>query len=266
MENTPLVSIVIPAYNAGSYISRTLESVLAQSFRDYEVIVVDDCSKDSTAAIVERLALLDSRLKLLRLTVNSGAPAGPRNMGVAAAKGVWIAFLDADDLWHPAKLERQLAALDATGAQFCSTQMRNFVDERHLFLEDAGSEDFEWITFWKQLIKFRTPTSSVIVKKDLICRYPFNESLSFKAREDLDCWLHCHEDLGRSIKLTKPMMGYRIVPGQISGQKSRMFFRHLHVLRQYRFKSGRQLGGSAVIFTLSHFLFAMYYRLLRRGL
>ena len=260
------VSIVVPAYNAQRYIGATLDSVLAQTFGDFEVIVVDDCSSDATTEVVEKVAAADARVRLVRLTKNRGAPAGPRNVAIGQSRGTWIAFLDADDIWHPRKLEYQMAALARTGARFCSSQMFDFTDESQLEFTDVDEPKVERISFFKQLVKFRTPTSSVVVHRSVITRHPFNESMSFKAREDLDCWLHCHEEIGSSIKIRHPLLGYRIIPGQISGRKSVMMKRHLHVLQQYRFATGRSLGPGAFLFTASHFLFALYYRVLKKGL
>jgi teichuronic acid biosynthesis glycosyltransferase TuaG len=144
--------------------------------------------------------------------------------------------------------------------------MVDFTEQAPPVFTPPGQPGIERIAFLKQLIKFRTPTSSVVANRELLLRHPFNEDLSFKAREDLDCWLHCHEEIGASIKLKHPLMGYRIVAGQISGGKWTMMRRHFHVLRAYRFKSGRSLGPGALLFTFSHFLFAVYYRLLKKSL
>ncbi|NUU03205.1 glycosyltransferase family 2 protein [Herbaspirillum robiniae] len=266
MSTTPLVTVVMPAYNAAGYIVATIGSVLNQSFTDYELLVINDCSKDNTADIVNKFAAADSRIRLINLPANKGAPAGPRNIGIQQARGKWIAFLDSDDLWHPAKLERQIDLLEKTGARFCSTRMMDFIDPATLNLSDAAPEDHEWISFTQQLIKFRTPTSSVVAERALMLNNPFNEDMSFKAREDLDCWLHCHEEIGRSVKITVPMMGYRIIPGQISGKKWVMFRRHLHVLKQYRFRSGRKMGLGAWVFTFTHFALAVYHRNIKKSL
>ena len=260
MKSTPLVTIVMPAYNSANYIGATIKSVLNQSFIDYELLVVNDCSKDNTEVVVKKFIDNDDRIRLINLANNRGAPAGPRNIGIKEARGRWIAFLDSDDIWHPYKLERQVELLNATGALFCSTQMIEFTDATSLVLQDASSSDYEWISFTQQLIKFRTPTSSVVADRMLMLDNLFNEDMSYKAREDLDCWLHCHEVIGKSVKITVPMMGYRIIPGQISGNKWVMVRRHLHVLRQYKFKSGRFLGLRAWIFTFTHFALAVYYR------
>ncbi len=266
MINKIVVSVVMPAYNAREYISSSIKSVIYQSFVDIELLVVDDCSTDDTAEIVERFCAEDSRVSLIRLPRNYGAPAGPRNVGVRAAKGEWIAFIDADDIWHPKKLACQMSALASTGAHFCSSQMVNFKNEEKIIFKYTDCFQIERVGFFKQLIKFRTPTSSVVVKRDLILRNLFNENPAFKAREDLDCWLHCHEEIVESIKVKQQLVGYRIIAGQISGQKWKMLGRHFYVLSEYRFRSGRKLGPGAFIFTISHFLFSLYYRVFKKSL
>ena len=107
-EKTPLVSVVMPAFNAAELIGPTLESVISQSFGDWELLVVDDCSKDSTREVVQAWADKDSRIKLITLPSNFGGPAGPRNEGVRLARGQYVAFLDSDDIWHPEKLKTQV--------------------------------------------------------------------------------------------------------------------------------------------------------------
>lgn len=260
----PEVSIVIPAYNASEYIADTLTSVINQRFQDWEAIVVNDCSSDNTREVVESMISQDDRIRIINLTQNMGAPAGPRNIGIKEAKGNWIAFLDADDIWHENKLEAQLRLLKATGAKFCSTQMSLFAKPEEMQLRDFDGQDFEWISFRKQLIKFRTPTSSVIAEKALLLQNPFNEDISYKAREDLDCWLRCHEQIGKSVKIRTKMMGYRLIEGQISGSKATMVKRHTHVLRNYVYRSGRKMTMiEALFFTLTHFSLAWFMRTVR---
>ena len=108
-SSLPRVSVVIPAYNAEAAIARAILSALGQTASPLEVIVVDDGSSDTTASVVESI-VEDSRLRLLRQPVNHG-PSAARNRGLDAARGEWIAYLDADDSWHPEKLERCLALI-----------------------------------------------------------------------------------------------------------------------------------------------------------
>jgi len=111
--NTPLITVVIPAYNAAGTLAETLDSVLAQTYRNIEVLVVDDGSTDATAAIARDYARRDARVFLLEKA--NGGVASARNHGLAAARGDYVAPVDADDLWHPAKLDRQMAVMLAGG-------------------------------------------------------------------------------------------------------------------------------------------------------
>ena len=104
----PLVSIITPSWNVERLIGETIASVQAQTFQDWELLIADDCSTDNTAAAIEGLAAKDPRIKLIRQPRNGG-PALARQAAIERAQGRFIAFLDSDDLWLPAKLERQIA-------------------------------------------------------------------------------------------------------------------------------------------------------------
>lgn len=100
-----LVSIIMPSYNTAKFISKTIESVLEQTYKNWELLIVDDCSTDNTDEIVSKYD--DDRIIYLKNKKNSGA-AVSRNKALKNAKGKWIAFLDSDDLWYPTKLEEQI--------------------------------------------------------------------------------------------------------------------------------------------------------------
>lgn len=117
MEN--LVSIIMPSYNTGRFIKESIESVLSQTYSNWELIIVDDCSCDDTDDIVSPY-LADSRIIYLKNEKNSGA-AVSRNRALTEAKGKWIAFLDSDDLWAPEKLEKQIAFMTENGYKFTYT-------------------------------------------------------------------------------------------------------------------------------------------------
>lgn len=118
--NLGLVSIITPCYNGEKYIKETIESVIAQTYPKWEMIVVDDGSKDSSVAIVSEYIEKDSRIKLIK-QANAGS-ASARNNGIRRAEGQYIALLDADDLWHPEFLEKQIAFMKEKDAicVFCS--------------------------------------------------------------------------------------------------------------------------------------------------
>lgn len=257
-----LVSIITPSYNAQNLIGRTIESVLAQSYQNWELIVIDDCSNDGTRDVVRAYAEQDTRICLLPLEKNNGAPAAPRNIGIKQAKGEWVALLDADDIWHPRKLELQLKAMRQAGASFSCTQMRDFTDEAALKFAEPGEVVCERITFNKQQLKGRIPTSSVVTRKEVLSGFLFNEDIRYKAVEDYHCWLRVHEALGESIKLKYPLLCYRRVQGQISGSKRYMLERMYMVHKEYPGVTSLQ----AAFFTLTHALGGFYYRILRKGL
>ena len=114
-----LVSIIMPSYNTAKYISDSIKSVLAQTYKNWELIIVDDCSTDNTDEIVGEF-LADERIRYLKNEKNSGA-AVSRNYALREARGKWIAFLDSDDLWLPEKLEKQLAFMVENGYKFSYT-------------------------------------------------------------------------------------------------------------------------------------------------
>jgi len=267
MNMTPVVSIVMPAYNAAPYIEQTIESVIKQTFKNWELLVINDCSTDNTVEVVERCQSVDSRIKLFNLDKNRGAPAGPRNIGVQYALGNWIALLDSDDIWHQDKLALQMDVLKKSNAKFCSTMIRDFCGDEPPKLDCRSAGRLTWVTFRQQLVRYRTPTSSVVAEKSLLLKHPFNEDITYKAREDLDCWLHCHDTLKRSIKILSPLVGYRVIEGQISGNKWVMVKRHFNVLRKFKYESGRSMNYvEALAYTFTHFLSALLLRRLSKGL
>ena len=113
-----LVSIIMPSYNTARFISETIESVLAQTYTNWELIIVDDCSTDNTDEVVA--AFSDERIRYLKNEKNSGA-AVSRNYALREARGRWIAFLDSDDLWHPEKLEKQIIFMESGDYSFSYT-------------------------------------------------------------------------------------------------------------------------------------------------
>src|SRR5690242_19257363 len=123
LEHDDLVSVITPAYDAARFIGETIASVLAQTYRRWEMIIVDDCSKDGTAAVVAAAARGDDRVKFVRSEVNRG-PGPTRNEALRLARGRYLAFLDSDDLWDVDKLEKQVAFMRSTHHAFTYTSYR----------------------------------------------------------------------------------------------------------------------------------------------
>lgn len=120
-----MITIITPAYNAEKYISETIQSVLNQTYQDWEMIIVDDCSTDNTSVIVQKYVEKDSRIRLIRAPINGGV-AKARNIGLEHAKGEYIAFVDSDDLWIPEKLDKQISFMKKKDCVISYTNFRKF--------------------------------------------------------------------------------------------------------------------------------------------
>ena len=138
-----LVSIIMPSYNTAKYIAETVQSVLAQTYQNWELIIVDDCSTDDTDEVVKPF-LRDSRIRYLKNEKNSGA-AVSRNRALREAKGKWIAFLDSDDLWMPEKLEKQIAFMKENGYHFSYTD--------YMEIDEASRPNGKTVTGPKKITK-----------------------------------------------------------------------------------------------------------------
>lgn len=175
-------SVIIPTYNRGHTLARAIESVLAQTVRDYEIIVVDDGSTDDTAELLE-----EYRVKILRFEQNGGV-AKARNRGVSAANGEWIAFLDSDDWWEPNKLQLQMEYCKQN--QECEILQTDEIWIRHGKRVNPPQTHLkkEGYIFQESIERCMITPSSVIMKRSLWDRTGgFDES--FPACEDYDLWL-----------------------------------------------------------------------------
>lgn len=211
MTRAPLVSVVVPAYNAERTLVATLESVLAQTLQDLEVIVVDDGSTDRTGALGAEI--LDPRVQVITKP-NSGASAA-RNAGVAAAKGTYVAFLDADDLWLPEKLQKQIAFLEANPSVRAVQTGVYMVDDK-LEIQSArpcspwGDALFDVLMF-KNLPAF--PSSVVFERLGLEEIGGWDESLVILEDWNLaiEAARYCNLE-----SIAEPLVLYRVHPGNRS--------------------------------------------------
>jgi glycosyltransferase involved in cell wall biosynthesis len=186
MTDNPVVSVIIPAYNAAWCIRRALDSVLAQTFTDFELIVVNDGSRDETLAVIaeygDAVRVVDKA---------NGGLSSARNAGVRAARGNYVAFLDADDWWLPEKLQRQVALMQSDASLgFCSTAAR---------VEDPDGKELNiWACprwsgpllehLFRENAAVAGSGSGVLVKRDVLMQVgDFDESL--RSLEDIDMWM-----------------------------------------------------------------------------
>ena len=188
--NYPKVSIIIPTYNRANLLSRAIKSVLNQTFKDFELIIVDDGSTDNTKQVVEKFQKEDSRIKYI-WQENSGAPARPKNTGIKNAKGNYIAFLDDDDEWLPEKLEKQLKLFESSsnlGFVGCNILVTNNKNKKSskVYKMPTYSESI----FFEKLFEgnFILTSSCVVIKREVLNKIGlFDENLKFG--DDWDLWL-----------------------------------------------------------------------------
>ena len=220
-----MVSVVIPLYNAAAYLEETVRSVMAQSVKAWELIIVDDRSTDGSWELAQKLAQKDSRIRTVRMDKNSGGPAAPRNRGVELALGEWIAFLDADDVWEPDKLARQLDFAKRYDLGFTSCDAA-FIDAEGQPVQNIGFRLRQW---WRRkkpkeglaaLMRDNfVITSSVLVKKSLLV--PFDTRQEMVSVEDLRLWLQLFFDHPKAYRYqSEKLVRYRLLEGSISARKT----------------------------------------------
>jgi teichuronic acid biosynthesis glycosyltransferase TuaG len=210
----PLVSVVIPAYNCEPYVEEAIRSVLNQPLDGIEVIVVDDASTDATARVLERLASADARLRVLSSPRNSGQGAC-RNRGVRAARGRYLAFQDADDLWLPDKLARQLDFLRHHGLAFCFCGYGTIDENGEVIIADLK---IPRQTDYLSLLRSNTICpSSVIYDRQLMDDIVMPERP--RRREDLISWLNVARKLGKLEGIPEPLCMVRRMRGSSSSNK-----------------------------------------------
>lgn len=214
MSNGICISVIMPAFNAEKYLKEAIESVLAQTYSLWELIVIDDDSRDATAEIVREYQKQDSRVRYLKNKTNSGVSES-RNRGVREAKGQWIAFLDSDDRWTPEKLERQLSFAEQHNARFAFTGS-GFIDDDGRALSYYLSVPMK--ISYRQLLKQNLIScSSVLIRKELMLKNPMP---SGDMHEDFAAWLGILKTTGvDAYGLDQPLLLYRVSPQSKSGNK-----------------------------------------------
>jgi glycosyltransferase involved in cell wall biosynthesis len=205
---TPRVSVIIATYMRVALIGRCLDSLIAQTFKDFEVLVCDDGSTDGTAAAVERYK---GALNLsYQWEKNFGGPARPRNSGLRLARGTYVAFLDSDDWWAPRKLERSVLALEA-GADvvyhdlYIARSPRNGWRLRRARTRSLSSPAFKCLIEGGNVLT----NSSVVVRRSLLLDIGgLSEDPGLIAWEDYDCWLRLAKVTERFRRLGEPLGWY----------------------------------------------------------
>lgn len=211
---THAVTVIMPAYNAEAFVGEGIESVLAQTFARWELVVIDDGSTDATRRVVT--AYDDPRIRLLTIE-HSGLPAVARNRGLAASDSRYVAFLDADDLWRPHKLARQIAKLDTRPEVGLVHTDFEQLREGELHpgprppAATVGGSRFERLAAGNDIA-----ISSVLLRRELLARHgSFDEDLRLRGTEDFELWLRL-APLTTFAYVAEPLMIYRLHGSNVS--------------------------------------------------
>ncbi len=222
----PTVSIVMPVYNAEAFVAEAIDSVLAQTYDDWELLVCDDCSTDSSNRIIATYAERDPRIRLMRLDTNGGA-AVARNTALRAARGRYIAFLDCDDLWKPSKLERQLAFMREHCYAFTFTQYETMSQDGQLHGRVLRMP--ERLSYKQYLANTAIGCLTVMVDRELTGDFAMP---AIRTRQDMATWLLLLRRVDYAYALQENLSTYRHVSGSISSSKLKAAKQVWRVYRQ----------------------------------
>ena len=201
-----LVSVILPNYNSEKFLSKSIQSVLNQTYDNFELIIVDDCSTDNSHNIINQFMKKDKRIKFFKTEINSRTVAAPRNLGISKAKGEYIAFLDSDDYWSKDKLEYQIKNIGDSLFSFTAANYQleagykksNFIVTnirilfQIFFIYFVKKKGFFWIYIYNPFL-----ISSAIIKKKVFKNYLFE--VDYNKREDLIFWLRAFKKYNKQI-------------------------------------------------------------------
>ena len=207
-----LVSIIVPSYNAATYIGETIRSVIAQTYPEWEMVIADDCSVDQTLESIRSFAQHDARIRFIALTRNGG-PAAARNAALEQARGRWIAFLDSDDLWLPEKLARSMAHARRENAALVFTGFRRMSADGARVGHYIGVP--RTLSYRQLLGHTAIATSTVLIDRERAGDIRM-ESVYY---DDFVCWLSILRQGHVAHGLDEDLMRYRVMRGSVSRNK-----------------------------------------------
>jgi glycosyltransferase involved in cell wall biosynthesis len=241
-----LVSIITPSYKSEKFISQTIESVINQTYKSWEMIIIDDCSPDNSNEIIESYYKKDKRIKLLKLKKNSG-PAIARNRGIQEAKGRYIAFLDADDLWKHDKLEKQLIFMFENNLAFTYSSY-DLIDEKGRFLGTFKTK--ETISYKSMLKTCSVGCLTAIYDTNVLGKIYMPNIIK---RQDYGLWLKILKIVGETKGIKEPLAFYRIRKNSVSSNKIKA--------AKYQWKIYRDVENLNLFKSFYYFIHYAYYGL-----
>lgn len=228
MNTNPLISIITPCHNAENTISDTIESVLDQTYTNWEMIIVDDCSSDKSSEIIHKYSNIDKRIKYYKTNGNSGSPSIPRNIGIEKSKGQFIAFLDADDIWLQEKLQIQIKFMLINNAKLSYSYYEKMTWNglRHNRIVKTRVK-----TNYNSLLKSNSiPCLTSMVSREAIGDTRFKQI----PQEDFCFWLDILKKGYIAHNVCEVTSVYRIAKNSRSSNKLDMFKGYWNVIRNYQ--------------------------------
>ncbi len=209
----PEVSIITPSYNSFLFIEECVQSVLSQSFSDWELLIVDDCSKDNSVSLIESITKGDDRIQLISLDENVGA-AEARNVAIRQAQGKFIAFLDSDDVWKSDKLEKQIAFMKSENIAFSFTSYQPMSENSHNFY--AIIQAPKCISYQQYLGNTIIGCLTVIIDREKTGDF---EMPNIRSSHDMALWLQIMKRGFKAYGLQENLAYYRIVSSSNTAKK-----------------------------------------------
>lgn len=210
---TPLVSIIMPCYNAECYIAQSIESVLAQTYQNWELLITDDGSTDKSVEIISKYSKNDDRINVMVSDEHQGI-ARTRNMSISRAKGRFVAFLDSDDIWYPEKLEKQVEYMleHELAFTYSSYEIIDYQgNPKNRIVKDAGVMSYK-----KYLRNTIICCGTVVVDREKTGHFA---TPIIKTSEDMSLWLNIMKRGFDAYPVPGPLHKYRITPGSASSNK-----------------------------------------------
>ena len=247
----------MPNYNSSKTISKTLDTIKNQSFKDFEIIVVDDHSTDNSKIKISH-ALKNYKIKLIKLNKNGG-PAKARNIGIKKARGKYIAFIDSDDLWFKNKLKQMHFCIISNRANvYCHNEITKSLEGKKKVIKNGPFvKDFYYNLLTNQNC---LSTSAVIIEKFFIQKNNlfFNEDRSFFSVEDYDYWMKLAKKKARFFFLNKTLGIYNFTKNSISSNYPLHYKNTLNVIRYHCYKS-KNFKNSKKIYDKASYRFKINY-------
>lgn len=231
MNATPLISIITPNYNCAKFISETIESVIAQDYQNWEMLIQDDCSSDNSYEIALEFAKRDSRIKVERNPSNSGA-AVTRNNAIRRSQGEYLAFLDSDDLWLPSKLSRQLKFMMDNSCDFSFTKYEHVDEDGKSLLKQA--QVTKSLNYGKLMMHCWPGCLTVMYKQDLDNKI-YAEDV--KKNNDHALFLRVMKQCKNGMGFDECLAMYRIRKGSISRNTFKVLQPFVTVIHDFEHKS-----------------------------